>query len=121
MYRLGIIEESLEHVSILEYVKPFFYFQRIENVLEDECPIWHINEYHVPDEKIKEVLDILKEEVKLTWYIHAFNDNQLFVVLRGSYFAISLKKDETWIDMIEYGVNIANVERSFLENVPLYI
>lgn len=121
MFKLGIIEESLEHVTILELLKPYFFSQRIENVEEDECPIWHTNEYHISDKMIKEQLDVLKDEVKLTWYIHAFSDSQMFVVLRGKYFAISLQRDDTWDEMIEYGVKIANVESYFLENVPLHV
>ncbi len=122
MFRLGIIEESLQHETTLEFVKPYFFSQRIENVQETEYPsIWHTNEYHVQDEKIRELLDYLKEEIKPTWYIHAFSDSQLFVVLSGKYFTISLHRDDTWNEMIEYGVNIAKVAKHFLENVPLYV
>lgn len=121
MFRLGIIEESLKHGEALKLVEPYFFSQRIENVPEDEYPIWHINEYHIPDNRIDELLDSLKEEVKLTWYIHAFSDSQLYVVLPGKFFAISLLRDDTWNEMIEYGVNVANVERYFLENVTLHI
>jgi len=121
MFRLGIIEESLKNVRTLELVKPYFISQRIENIPEDEYPIWHTNEYRVPDDKLEELLDILKNEVKLTWYIHAFSDSQLFVVLRGKYFAISLQRDDTWDEMIEYGLKTANIDRRFLENVPLHI
>lgn len=121
MFRLGIIEESLKHEKALELVNQYFFSQRIENVPEDEYPIWHTNEYHVPAEKIVDLLDNLKEEVKLTWYIHAFSDSQLYVVLSGKFFAISLLRDDTWNEMIEYGVNVANVERYFLDNVPLHV
>lgn len=121
MFRLGIIEESLKHEKTLELVKPYFFSQRIENVPEDEYPTWHTNEYHVPDEKIEELLNNLREEVKPTWYVHAFNDNQLYVVLSGKCFSISLLRDDTWNEMIEYGVKEANLERHFLENVPLHV
>lgn len=121
MFKLGIIEESLEHIKALEIVKPYFFSQRIENVPENEYPIWHINEYHVPDEKIEELLNVLKDKVKLSWYIHAFSDSKLFVVFRDKYFAISLRRDNTWDEMIKYGVETANVERHFLEDVPLHV
>jgi hypothetical protein len=122
MFRLGIIEESLKHEKALELIKPYFFSQRIENIQENGYPsIWHINEYHVQDEKMKELLDYLKEEVKPTWYIHAFNDSQLYVILSGKFFVISLQRDNTWNEMIEYGVRIANVERHFLESVPLNV
>ena len=121
MFRLGIIEESLEHTKTLELVKPYFFSQRIENVQENEYQIWHTNEYHVPDEKIEELLNILKDEIKLTWYVHAFSDSQLFVVLRGKYFVVSLQRDDTWNVMIEYGEKMANVESHYLETIPLHV
>lgn len=121
MFRLGIIEESLKSEKTLNLVKPYFFSQRIENVSDDEYPTWHTNEYHVPDENIEELLNLLKDEVKPTWYVHAFSDNQLYVVLPGKFFSISSLKDDTWNEMIEYGVKVANVERHFLENIALNV
>jgi len=121
MFRLGIIEESLENKDILDLVKPYFFSQRIEEVLEDEEPLWHTNEYHIPDEKIKELIPYLEKQVKSTWYIHTFNDDNLIVILHGKSFRISKKRDESWNVMIEYGVKVANVEKHFLENIPLHI
>lgn len=34
---------------------------------------------------------------------------------------LSLNRDYSWNEMIEYGVNEAKVERRFLENVPLHV
>lgn len=121
MFKLGIIEESLEQFNTLELLKPYIYTQRVEEIPGDDVPIWHINEYHVPDDLIEELLYKLKDEIKLSWYIHAFNDKQLFVVLHGKYFAISLYRDDTWDEMIEYGTNMANVRRHFLESIPLSV
>ncbi len=121
MYRLGIIEESIDDRDILCVLNPYLVSQRIENVPEDEYPIWHINEYHVSDDKIGDVANMLKRHVKETWYCHAFSDEKLLVVLKGKYFEISLKRDETWDEMIEYGVVVGKVERCYLETIPLYI
>ena len=121
MYRLGIIEESLDNQNILDIIKKFFYSQRIEKVPEDEVPIWHTNEYYVPDSDLINLLTLLEQHVKTTWYIHAFNEEKLYVVLQGKSFNISKEKDDSWNEMIEYGVNVAKVERYFLENVPLHI
>lgn len=121
MFRLGIIEESLENKEILDLLKPYFFSQRIEEVPEDVEPLWHTNEYHMPDDKIKELIPCLEKKVKSTWYIHTFNDDVLIVILHGKSFQISKKRDESWNDMIEYGVKVANVERHFLENVPLHM
>lgn len=121
MYQLGIIEESIDDKSILDAVKPFFFSGRIEEVPEDEVPIWHTNEYHVPDEKLVSLLPMLEKHIKPTWYIHAFNENELYVILKGKSFSISKEKDKSWDEMIKYGVDVAEVERRFLENVPLHI
>lgn len=59
--------------------------------------------------------------MKTTWYIHAFDEDKLYVVLSEKWFEISLYKDESWSEMIEYGVNCAKVERRFLESIPLRI
>ena len=121
MFRMGIIEESLEDKQILGKMEQYFVSQRIENVPGDECPVWHINEYHVNEEEILDLLESLKDNIKTTWYIHAFNDNTLYVVLRKQWFELSLNRDETWEEMIAYGVNCAQVERKFLEDIPLHV
>lgn len=121
MFKLGIIEESVSDRTVLEKLKPYFFSQRIENVPEDECPIWHTNEYHIDDNDIIIVCEMLKDCVLPTWYIHAFNRKILYVILQGKYFKISRHRNKSWEDMIEYGVNKANVERKYLENIPLHI
>jgi len=121
MYRLGIIEERIDNKDVLDELVPYFVSQRIENVPEDECPVWHVNEYHVDEKDTKSIADILKNHVKETWYCHAFDEETLFVILTGRWFQISINRDETWDEMIEYGVNKANVERGYLETIPLNI
>ena len=121
MYRLGLIEESIDNRDILNILAPYFIAQRIENVLEDEYPVWHINEYQVSDNQIENIVEILKQHIKATWYSHAFSDKSLFVILSKKWFEISLKRDETWDEMIKYGINNAKVERCYLESIPLHI
>ena len=120
MFRLGIIEESLENLDVLKTLQPYFFSQRIEEVPEDSSPIWHTNEYHVQDDEITELLPILEAQVKPTWYIHAFNDEKLIVILRGKSFHISLHKDATWDEMIAYGMSV-DVEKRYLETIPLHV
>jgi len=110
----------LKTPDTIKILKPFFFSQRIEEVPEDASPIWHTNEYHVPNEKINDLLHILEQQVKPTWYIHAFNDENLIVVLQGKSFCISLHKDDTWNEMIAYGKSV-KVEKCYLENIPLHI
>ena len=121
MYRLGIIEESLDDKRVLDGLSSCYVSQRMEKVPEDECPIWHINEYHVAEDKMEDFAELLKHHVKETWYCHAFSEKCLIVVLKGRWFAVSLKKDETWDEMIEYGVVHAKVEKEYLETIPLHI
>jgi len=121
MYRLGIIEESIDNKDILCDLTLYFVSQRIENVPGDEYPVWHINEYQVAEDKITDVVDMLKQHVKETWYCYAFSCERLFVILKGKWFEISLERDQTWDEMIEYGATHANVERRYLETIPLHI
>ncbi len=120
MFLLGVIEESLENLDTLETLNPFFFSQRIEEIPEDTTPIWHTNEYHVPDEDIAGLLPVLERQVKKTWYVHAFNDKNLVVILRNKSFTVSLYKDVTWDPMIAYGESV-NVEKRYLENIPLHV
>jgi hypothetical protein len=120
MFRLGVIEESLENIETVSALKPFFFSQRIEEVPDDTSPIWHINEYHISDEKIVDLLPILEQQVKRTWYIHAFNDKKLIVVLKEKSFHLSLQRDNTWDEMIAYGQSV-DVEKRYLENIPLHV
>ena len=66
MFKLGVIEESLETLDILEILKPFFFSQRIEKVPKDIYPIWHTNEYHVSENEINILLPILEQNIKQT-------------------------------------------------------
>lgn len=121
MFRLGIIEESLSDKNILDDLEQYYISQRLQNVPDDEFPIWHITEYHLNDTLIENVLDLLIDQIKKTWYCHAFSDEKLYVILYEKWFAVSLEKDDTWNDMIEYGISIADVENAYLEHIPLQI
>jgi len=120
MFRLGVIEESLESPNALEMLKPFFFSQKIEEIPDDTTPMWHINEYHIPNEKINDFLPILEQQVKPAWYIHAFNNESLIVIMRGKSFRISPRRDETWDEMITYGDSV-QVERRYSESIPLSV
>jgi len=41
MFRMGIIEESLESRDTLSILRPFFFSQRVAEVSDDEYPLWH--------------------------------------------------------------------------------
>lgn len=121
MFRLGVIEESLRDKNILGDLKPYFYSQRIENVPEDIVPIWHTNEYHLEEDALLRIMDKLQDNLLATWYIHAFDEEKLYVVLPGKCFCISPKRDKSWKEMIAYGVKVGKVDKKFLKNIPLHI
>jgi len=120
MFRLGVIEESLESLDALAMLKPFFFSQRIEAVPTETPPVWHINEYRIPSGKIDGLLLALERQVKPTWYAHAFTDEKLIVIFQGRAFRISPRKDETWGEMMAYGESVG-VEKRFLESIPLQV
>ena len=72
------------------------------------------------DTRPKRTMSVLEQQIKHTWYMHAFNDEKLIVVLYGKSFFISLHKDATWDEMIAYGESV-DVERRYLENIPLRV
>lgn len=120
MYRLGIIEESLASKDVLENLAPYLFAQRVEEVPGDTAPLWHTNEYHVPEAVLAGLLPELEKQVLPTWYIHAFSEEHLLVVLAGRSFSLARERDEGWAEMIAYGESV-QVERRYLENIPLYI
>ncbi len=79
------------------------------------------NVYRVEEKDIINILSSLKNEIKHTWYIHAFSNDKLFVVLRGKVFELSPCKDSSWDEMIKYGFEVAKVEKYFLENMSLHV
>lgn len=121
MYRLGIIAESLKDISVLDTIKDCLFAEREEYVPNDSYPHWHIKEYRLEDGRIEEIAQILKENIKETWYIHAFDETSMIVILKGRYFILPLKRDKSWKEMIKYGVKVAKVKKNYLKSVPLHI
>jgi hypothetical protein len=119
IYRCGIIEESLENKEILHELAKYLVKQRVQDMPEDTEKIWHINEYHLPKGIIETVCSRLQKLIKKSWYIHAFNEqeNVMYVVLRNKYFKLPVRKDESWEEMIEYGLSVG-IERKWTENIP---
>jgi len=120
MYTLAIIEESMLDKKELVALSLYLKNQKTESVADDEFPIWHVNIYEVPDAVLFDMLPILEDQVKTTWYIHAFNENCLIVILYGKSFKISRVRDISWDAMIAYGESV-DVERYYLENIPLNV
>lgn len=120
MFTVEIIEESLEYMQILQLLQPYFIFQRIQHSPEEIPPVWHTNEYHIPPEDMPGILELLKTGIKAGWYVHGFNRDTLYVILRGKWFALPPHRNSSWDDMIAYGTQFAGVPRQYLENIPLH-
>lgn len=121
-YICGIIEESLIDKSILKSIKRYLKKTRIEKVANESPPEWHVNEYHIPADNIKKIISQLEHIVKREWYIHAFSldSKKLFVIFKDKSFKISLHKDKTWDEMIEYGKRVG-CGPEWTENIPLRV
>lgn len=121
MYHMGIIAESLIHQELVKQWNQYIVNQRIEKVEGDEEEIWHVYELQCPENEILTLIELLKNEVKDTWYVHAFNETNLYVIMRGKYFKISQKRDESWNEMIEYGRKEAKVDEDYLDSISCVI
>lgn len=121
MFRLGIIEESLSDKVVFEMLAEYLHAERTESVEGDECPLWHVKEYRIPDEKMSETAKVLAALVKKTWYAHGFNEKELYVILHGKYFVLPPKRNFKWREMIRYGVKYADTDKKYLRKIPLHI
>ena len=118
MYRMGIISESLNHQELLNQVfKEYIVNQRIEKVDGDEEEIWYVYEPEIPENVFLNMIEILKYDIKETWYILAFDEYFLYVIMTGKYFRISKQKDESWNKMLEYGRIMAKIEDCYLTSI----
>lgn len=122
MYRMGVIAESLVHKELMmQSLKEYIVNQRIEKVEGDAEEIWHVYELLIPDNVFENIVELLVNEVKETWYIHAFNEKVLYVIMKGKCFNISKQQDESWNEMIEYGRTVAKVEDYYLTSISCKI
>ena len=119
MYRFAIVEESLSRTDILTSLEPFFSTQKSYSIPDNALPIWHINEYLVPDDKLSDFLPIVKARIMPTWFATAYNDDKLIVIFRGRSFKLPKEKNKRWDSMLIYGESVG-VEKSYLEDLPRY-
>ncbi len=118
-YICGIIEESLIDKVILIRIKQYLKKTRIEKRLNENPPKWHVNEYHIPAIELDDIIPLLEKTINREWYIHAFNlnDKNLIIIFKEKSFRISLSRDETWDEMIEYGKSVG-CGPEWTENIP---
>jgi hypothetical protein len=122
MYTCGIIKESLNDISMLSKISVFLFKTRLQKLPDEEPDIWHVNEYHIIESDLISLLPKMIENIKEGWYIHAFNieANKLYVVLKGKYFVLPTKKDNSWDEMIMYADSVGCEER-WTKNIPLRV
>ena len=122
MYTCGIIVESLQETGVLQDLQACFEKERLQEVPDEPELLWHVRQYAIPRDQLRSLLPRLAEAIKPGWYIHLFNiaDNVLYVVLRGRFFKLPTRRDESWEPMITYGQNVG-LARKWTENVPLRV
>lgn len=122
IYTCGIIEESLNNTEILDNISSYLIRKRVVDMPMEKDKVWHIDEFRMPFFRVQQIIMILTREIKKEWYIHIFSkdDNVLFVILKDKYFKVSAIKDESWNEMIEYGL-LVGVDRKWTENISLSV
>lgn len=121
MYRMGLIAESLFHKEVIDKWKENVVNTKIQEVEGDEEPVWHTYELQFPEKDILNIIEELKNEIKPTWYVHTFNEENLFVIMKDKYFQLPLERDESWNEMIEYGSKVARIDPYYLESISCVI
>ena len=123
MFKCAIIEESLADTSILKTIENHKFTEYYSSGNDDGYPVWCITGYLFTEEKLLEVMDLLKNIIEPEWYAHAFNEQKdiLYVVLKGRVFKLPcIRENGKWDEMINYGQSIG-IERKWTENIPLRI
>jgi len=124
MYRLGVIEESLDDQAIVSSLAPYAISRMVQEVPGDQVPLWHSNVYRIPDGEAERLIPLLVEHILPSWYIHLFRDDaddgSMTVILQGKSFVISRTKGGSWQNMLEYADSVG-VGRRYTENIPLDI
>jgi len=118
----AVIEESLIDNNALQKINQYYHSTRIEEVDDEKYPIWHVQEYHIPEAEMEQIFKAVCANLKPEWYIHAFNEIKylLIVGLHKKYFSLPTQKDESWNKMIQYGEQVG-IGREWTEDIPLRI
>ncbi|MCC7146795.1 MAG: hypothetical protein IT443_10140 [Phycisphaeraceae bacterium] len=122
MYTCGIIVESVGDERLFTKVAAYFQKERREDRPTEPDPIWHVRQYGIPRDQVAGLLPELAAAIKRGWYMHLFNiqDGVLYVVLKGRFFKLPLKRDASWDEMIAYGESVG-LDRKWSQNVPLSV
>lgn len=89
-----IIEQSLDDQSIFEMVPTI----KMKSEEED----WKEHIIEVPEEKIEEVVEFLKQHLKPAWYAHLIKGNEIKVIFKEKSF--DAKEGEFFDEIESYGI-----------------
>jgi hypothetical protein len=122
LYRFGIIIESMADLQPVAQLKDFVVRSRTADVPYEEPPVWHVNEYSIPLDRLEALLPLLTASIKAGWYAHAFNvdEARLIVILKGKSFVLPTVRDSSWQPMIDYGKSVG-CDPQWTENIPLSV
>lgn len=111
-YKGCIIEESLSDISIigeLEIVDTHI----SKTTAEDETPWldrWTLQTVIIPENKVEEYCNRLSNLIDKThissWYCDFKNDKYHYVVFSNKIFKLDITKEQDYIDMRNYGIEI---------------
>ena len=108
----GIIEESLEDISILKKVK--IIKTKVEKVTEKHKTPWlkqwtlytvEIQE-NGANEIAKELSKVIDSKHKGSWYIDFKNNHYHYIIFKNKVFKVDRSKKEEYDNVINYGISI---------------
>lgn len=91
-----VIEQSLDNQSLFDMVPTL----RMKSEEED----WTEHIIEVPEDKINDVINFLKQNLKSGWYTHLVKGKQMIVVYKDKDFRI--KEGDDFALIREYGLSI---------------
>lgn len=91
-----IIEQSLDDQSIFDMVPTV----KMKSEEED----WKEHIIEIPEEKIDEIVEFLKQHIKPAWYAHLIKKDQIKVIFKDKSFDV--KEGESYEKIENYGVSI---------------
>lgn len=117
VFHACFILESLDDPGCLAGWTPVA--SRTVDVPDDpDATTWHVHWYRLRREALEERLPRLAAAMRRNWYGHAFDDQDLVVVLHGRWFWAQPRDRSTWQPFIAYGETVG-VGRKWTESIPV--
>ncbi len=134
MWTGWIIEESLEDKNILSKLKVINSIIE-RNIAGDQVRTWRLYVVEIDDSNINAISKELEKQIKLGYYTHFTDFNNLLIIFKGKSFKIRLterpKEEEhgavkfkanpedlkIWKDAVAYGTEKGKVDQRYIVNV----